>query len=102
MFFKQFSSDLQHTEACSECRQVKHECTYSQTNRLHGRMITVSILKPLHAILSSKDKQYTSYLVLVCVIIMSIQGCRQKKIFWGFQKGGSKIAGSLEGTAPRC
>ena len=44
-------------------------------------MITVSILKPLHAILSSKDKQYTSYLVLVSVIIMSIQGRRQKKIF---------------------
>ena len=53
-FFSQFSSDIKHQKACSSCHLSEEKCSCSQNNKSLGHLVTLSVLKPLQGILTSK------------------------------------------------
>lgn len=53
-FFKKFASKHVHTQVCGKCELQVQQCQCAEGDEKLGRLVTVSILKPLRTILSSK------------------------------------------------
>ena len=53
-FFKRFSSQNTITTACGECQKLKESCRCSPTKQKLGKLVNVSLVKPLRTIVSSR------------------------------------------------
>ena len=63
-FFKKFSSKNQFDTMCAECQLSQRECSCDKQKQKLGKLVTVSLTKPLRTIVSSKFYKCNSATVL--------------------------------------
>ena len=73
-FFKKFASQHQQTKVCGECELPSQQCQCTEENKKLGHLVSLSILKPLRTILSSKLHSHYSFLNITAIFCVQVSG----------------------------